>query len=188
MVTLPSLIDGLVQERRNSIANALELRLSCTNHRYVVQLITCLSQVSLCSRHCFLSSSRVQLMTWLSSRSVCRSCRKSWTSRSLSSARDLWAAEVSVARSNKAWDSSNWSRRFWITKMSMRWGRECWNFKKCSCLLYAESDHGIYVLLHIKSRISGNLVTFKLPFDNFWLEILLSPVIFFFLPRIIWPM
>ena len=24
-------IDGLVQERRNSIANALELRLSCTN-------------------------------------------------------------------------------------------------------------------------------------------------------------
>ena len=26
-----SLIDGLVQERRNSIANALELRLSCTN-------------------------------------------------------------------------------------------------------------------------------------------------------------
>ena len=27
-------IDGLVQERRNSIANALELRLSCTNPRY----------------------------------------------------------------------------------------------------------------------------------------------------------
>ena len=26
-----SQIDGLVQERRNSIANALELRLSCTN-------------------------------------------------------------------------------------------------------------------------------------------------------------
>ena len=26
-----SYIDGLVQERRNSIANALELRLSCTN-------------------------------------------------------------------------------------------------------------------------------------------------------------
>ena len=25
------LFDGLVQERRNSIANALELRLSCTN-------------------------------------------------------------------------------------------------------------------------------------------------------------
>ena len=24
-------VDGLVQERRNSIANALELRLSCTN-------------------------------------------------------------------------------------------------------------------------------------------------------------
>ena len=24
-------IDGLVQERRNSIANAMELRLSCTN-------------------------------------------------------------------------------------------------------------------------------------------------------------
>ena len=30
-------IDGLVQERCNSIANALELRLSCTNplHRYI---------------------------------------------------------------------------------------------------------------------------------------------------------
>ena len=32
-------IDGLVQERRNSIANALELRLSCTNpsilHMYI---------------------------------------------------------------------------------------------------------------------------------------------------------
>ena len=28
---VPSHIDGLVQERRNSIANALELRLSCTN-------------------------------------------------------------------------------------------------------------------------------------------------------------
>ena len=27
-------IDGLMQERRNSIANALELRLSCTNHGY----------------------------------------------------------------------------------------------------------------------------------------------------------
>ena len=27
-------IDGLVQKRRNSIANALELRLSCTTHRY----------------------------------------------------------------------------------------------------------------------------------------------------------
>ena len=27
-------IDGLVQERRNSTANALELRLSCSNHRY----------------------------------------------------------------------------------------------------------------------------------------------------------
>ena len=27
----PGHIDGLVQERRNSIANALELRLSCTN-------------------------------------------------------------------------------------------------------------------------------------------------------------
>ena len=27
----PDYIDGLVQERRNSIANALELRLSCTN-------------------------------------------------------------------------------------------------------------------------------------------------------------
>ena len=27
-------IDGLVQERRNSIANALELRLPCTTHRY----------------------------------------------------------------------------------------------------------------------------------------------------------
>ena len=26
-------IDGLVQERRDSIANALELRLCCTNHR-----------------------------------------------------------------------------------------------------------------------------------------------------------
>ena len=26
--------DGLVQERRNSIANALELRLSCTNPSY----------------------------------------------------------------------------------------------------------------------------------------------------------
>ena len=26
-------IDGLVQERRNSIANALDLRLSCTNPR-----------------------------------------------------------------------------------------------------------------------------------------------------------
>ena len=32
MVSLAPLhIDGLVQERRNSIANALELRLSCTN-------------------------------------------------------------------------------------------------------------------------------------------------------------
>ena len=28
-------IDGLVQERCNSIANALELRLSCTNHQYL---------------------------------------------------------------------------------------------------------------------------------------------------------
>ena len=28
--------DGLVHERRNSIANALELRLSCTNRRYQV--------------------------------------------------------------------------------------------------------------------------------------------------------
>ena len=27
-------IDGLVQERRNSSALAMELRLSCTNHRY----------------------------------------------------------------------------------------------------------------------------------------------------------
>ena len=32
-------IDGLVQERHNSIANALELRLSCTNHRYHLQEI-----------------------------------------------------------------------------------------------------------------------------------------------------
>ena len=30
-MTLNFNIDGLVQERRNSIANALELRLSCTN-------------------------------------------------------------------------------------------------------------------------------------------------------------
>ena len=31
-------IDGLVQERRNSIANALELRVSCTNSsRYVLK-------------------------------------------------------------------------------------------------------------------------------------------------------
>ena len=30
-IDLKLYIDGLVQERRNSIANALELRLSCTN-------------------------------------------------------------------------------------------------------------------------------------------------------------
>ena len=30
-------IDGLVQERRNSIANALELRLSALTHRYMTQ-------------------------------------------------------------------------------------------------------------------------------------------------------
>ena len=39
-------IDGLVQERRNSIANALELRLSCTNPLrglvvYIVLFIQC---------------------------------------------------------------------------------------------------------------------------------------------------
>ena len=33
---VPSHIDGLVQERRNSIANALELGLSYTNPWYVV--------------------------------------------------------------------------------------------------------------------------------------------------------
>ena len=33
MLTINSIhVDGLVQERRNSIANALELRLSCTNN------------------------------------------------------------------------------------------------------------------------------------------------------------
>ena len=31
-------IDGFVQERRNSIANALELRLPCTTHRYSTML------------------------------------------------------------------------------------------------------------------------------------------------------
>ena len=39
-------IDGLVQERRNSIANALELRLSCTNpsmHRNFHNKITCIT-------------------------------------------------------------------------------------------------------------------------------------------------
>ena len=30
-ITLDEYIDGLVQERHNTIANALELRLSCTN-------------------------------------------------------------------------------------------------------------------------------------------------------------
>ena len=30
-------IDGLLQEKRNSIANALELHLSCTNHDGLVQ-------------------------------------------------------------------------------------------------------------------------------------------------------
>ena len=31
-------VDGLVQERRNSIANALELRLSCTNPSMYVSM------------------------------------------------------------------------------------------------------------------------------------------------------
>ena len=31
-------LNGLVQERRNSITNALELRLSCTNHLVVLSL------------------------------------------------------------------------------------------------------------------------------------------------------
>ena len=31
-------INGFVQERRNSIANALELRLPCTTHRYSTML------------------------------------------------------------------------------------------------------------------------------------------------------
>ena len=38
-------IDGLMQERRNSIANALELRLSCTNPSPIdmVNLLQCVS-------------------------------------------------------------------------------------------------------------------------------------------------
>ena len=35
-------IDGLVQERRNSIANALELRLSCTNRAISESYLACL--------------------------------------------------------------------------------------------------------------------------------------------------
>ena len=36
-------IDGLVRERRNSIANAPELRLSCTNPlRYWISVVCCL--------------------------------------------------------------------------------------------------------------------------------------------------
>ena len=34
-------VDGLVRERRNSIANALELRLSCTNSTMCVRLFLC---------------------------------------------------------------------------------------------------------------------------------------------------
>ena len=39
-------IDGLVQEGRNSIANALESRLSCTNHRYVQDLQASMSKLT----------------------------------------------------------------------------------------------------------------------------------------------
>ena len=45
IITSNSYIDGLVQERRNSIANALELRLSCTNPSiYAISNITTLAK------------------------------------------------------------------------------------------------------------------------------------------------
>ena len=40
-------IDGLVQQRRNSIANALELRLSCTNPSIYYGLQICVGQTAL---------------------------------------------------------------------------------------------------------------------------------------------
>ena len=47
-MSLKSYIDGLVQERRNSIANALELRLYCTNPSiYVLALL-----LAHCVLHC----------------------------------------------------------------------------------------------------------------------------------------
>ena len=44
-------IDGLVQERRNSIANTLELRLSCTNPS--IYLFGMVDVIGHCDFHCF---------------------------------------------------------------------------------------------------------------------------------------
>ena len=48
--------DGLMQERRNSIANAMELRLSCTNpsiYLLIIVSLLCLDSISMVGDHSF---------------------------------------------------------------------------------------------------------------------------------------
>ena len=50
-ITLHVHIDGLMQERRNSIANALDSHHSCTNHRYDVWVVWEEINISACDLH-----------------------------------------------------------------------------------------------------------------------------------------